>query len=115
MQLQIESAEMTPEDRIADLGLTLPAPMQPPPGVELPFRFVNMRGNRALISGHPKTALDGRVVGPFGQVGKDLSTEEAYLASRDIGLTILANKKAEIVYTIRFSVFECKFYMFALS
>ncbi len=49
-----------------------------------------------MISGHPKQDLDGAIAGPYGQVGADLTTEEAQLAARDIGLSVLANLKAEL-------------------
>jgi enamine deaminase RidA (YjgF/YER057c/UK114 family) len=87
---------LTPEEKLAELGLELPAPIELPPNLKLPFSFVNLRGDRALISGHPKQNPDGSIGGPFGQVGKDLTTQEAQLAARDIGLSILANLKAEI-------------------
>ena len=32
------------EDRLNSLGLVLPPPTQPPPGVVLPFRFVHVAG-----------------------------------------------------------------------
>ena len=34
------------DDRLAGLGLTLPAPPAAPPGVELPFEFVRVHGRR---------------------------------------------------------------------
>ncbi len=86
----------TPETRLAELGLSLPQPTTLPPNLKLPFSFINIRGNRALISGHPKSAPDGSIAGPYGQVGKDLSTDEAYAEAREVGLSILANLKAEI-------------------
>lgn len=87
---------MRPEDRVTELGLRLPAPVQPPAGVHLPFVFVNIRESRALISGHPEQGPDGRIVGPFGTLGADITTEEGYAAARRIGLSVLANLKAEI-------------------
>lgn len=86
----------TPVDRLRALGLELPAPTQVPPHLHLPFSFVNIRGDRAIISGHPKQAPDGSIAGPYGKVGTDLSTEEAQLAARDIGLSMLANLQAEL-------------------
>lgn len=86
----------TPEERLSALGLTLPAPVKPPPGVRLPFAFVNLRGDRAFVSGHPKQTAAGEIAGPYGKVGVELSTEDAQLAARDIGLSVLANLKAEI-------------------
>ena len=87
---------LTPEDRLAQMGLTLPAPVVVPDGLRLPFSFINIRGDRALISGHPKQAADGSIAGPFGQVGRDLTTAEGAEAARDIALSVLANLKAEI-------------------
>lgn len=92
MNQQAES----PEDRIQALGLELPAPMVLPPGLVLPFSAVNVRGERVLLSGHPKQNADGSLAGPYGKVGAELSTEEAKLASRDIALAMLSNLRAEI-------------------
>ena len=86
----------TPESKIEQLGLQLPPPTRVPDGLHLPFTFINIRGNRVLISGHPKNNDDGSIGGPYGVVGKDLTTEEAYQEAREIGLTVLANLKAEI-------------------
>lgn len=86
----------TPEEKIAALGLTLPAPSKVPPTLNLPFAFVNVRGDRAIFSGHPKSAPDGSIAGPYGMVGADLTSEQAYQEARDIALSVLANIKAEI-------------------
>ena len=86
----------TPEQRLAELGLTLPAHLNIPAGLHLPFAFVNVRGNRVYISGHPKQSFEGKIAGPFGKVGKDLTTENAQEAARDIGLSVLSNLKHEV-------------------
>ncbi len=86
----------TPEARLRTLGLQLPAPAVVPDHVHLPFSFVNIRGERAMISGHPKQAADGSIAGPYGKVGTDLSTADAQAAARDIGLSVLANLRAEL-------------------
>ncbi|MEM1314192.1 MAG: RidA family protein [Pseudomonadota bacterium] len=86
----------TPEDRLAALGLALPAPVTAPPGVKLPFAFINVRGDRAFVSGHPAQGPDGAIIGPYGRLGDGLSTEEGYAGARQIGLSALANLKAEI-------------------
>ncbi|MEM7060499.1 MAG: RidA family protein [Pseudomonadota bacterium] len=86
----------TPEERIGGLGLTLPKPIALPPGLHLPFSFINVQGNRALISGHPRQSVDGAIDGPYGQLGAELTTEQGYAASQEIGLSILANLKAKI-------------------
>ncbi len=85
-----------PEKKIIELGLKLPDPIKIPPNLELPFSFINLRGNRVLISGHPRQDKDGSINGPYGQVGTNLTTDEAKLAAKEIGLSILANIKQEI-------------------
>ena len=85
-----------PEKKIIELGLKLPDPIKLPPNLELPFSFINLRGNRVLISGHPRQDKDGSINGPYGQVGTNLTTEQAKLAAKEIGLSILANIKQEI-------------------
>jgi len=86
----------SPENRINELGLTLPSPMLPPPGVDLPFSFINVCGDRAYISGHPQSGPDGSVVGPYGKLGAELTTAEGYEAARGIGLSVLANLRHEL-------------------
>lgn len=79
------------EDRLSELGLRLPPEVQLPEGVVLPFAFVNIRGNRAIISGHGPQEADGRIAGPFGQVGSEVSVDEAIEAARLTGLSILGS------------------------
>lgn len=86
----------TPEGRLSEMGLELPPPITVPDGLHLPFAFVNVRGDRAVISGHPMHDAEGRISGPYGQVGSDLDTAQAAEAARDIALCVLANLKAEI-------------------
>ncbi len=94
--LQLGTNMPTPEERLKELGLQLPQPTKLPEGLHLPFEFVNIRGDRLMFSGHPKNAMDSSIGGPFGFVGSDMTTEQAYAEARDIGLTVLANIKAEI-------------------
>lgn len=82
--------------RLQALGLSLPAPTRIPAGVHIPFDLVRVRGRRVMISGHPKSHADGRIAGPFGQLGTDLTTKDGYDASREIALAVLANVQAEI-------------------
>ena len=86
----------TPEERLSELGLELPKPTVIPEGLHLPFSLVNVRGDRALFSGHPKNTPDGGIGGPFGVVGADITTAQAYDEAKAIGLTVLANLKAEL-------------------
>ena len=51
------------EDRITAMGLALLPPVVVPPDVQLPFAFVNICGNRAIVSGHGPQGPDGTVTG----------------------------------------------------
>jgi len=79
------------EDRLAALGLVLPAPIKPPPGVVLPFQFVHVVGKRALISGHGPQNADGSIAQPLGKLGRELTVEQGYAAARLTALSILAS------------------------
>ena len=79
------------EDRLRVLGLVLPPPTQPPSGVVLPFRFVRIVGQRALISGHGPQNPDGSFAEPRGKVGRELSLEQGYAAARLTALSILGS------------------------
>jgi len=82
--------------KLKALGLTLPGAMVVPAGVELPFAFVNVVGNRAIISGHLPQATDGSIAGPTGKVGVEVDEETAYAMARQVGLSILASLKREL-------------------
>jgi YjgF/chorismate_mutase-like, putative endoribonuclease len=84
------------EDRLQALGYVLPAPLRLPPGVTLPFPWVRVVGTRALISGHGPTDADGSLAKPLGQVGGQVTQEQAFEAARLAGLAILASLKREL-------------------
>ena len=84
------------EERLAELGLVLPEPLQMPPGVALPFPWIRVVGSRALISGHGPTNTDGSLAQPLGKVGAEVSMEQAYAAARLTGLAILGSLKREL-------------------
>jgi enamine deaminase RidA (YjgF/YER057c/UK114 family) len=79
------------EQRLTELGLALPPPMQPPAGVMLPFPWVRLVGNRAFVSGHGPVAQDGSLAKPLGKVGAELTQEQGYAAARLTGLAILSS------------------------
>jgi len=81
------------EAGIAELGLYLPPALVPPPGVVLPFSFVNVRGSRAFISGHGPQAPDGSIPEPLGKLGRDLDVDQGYQAARLTALSILGSLK----------------------
>lgn len=84
------------ESKLEDLGLTLPEPMQLPPGMRLPFAWVRVRGDRAYVSGHAPLNPDGSLSGPFGKVGAEISPEEGYEAAWGAALSVLGNLKREL-------------------
>ena len=79
------------EERLHELGLVLPAQLQVPPDVRLPFAPVRIVGDRAYVSGHGPLAPDGSIAGPFGRVGAEVSIEEAQASARLVALSILAS------------------------
>lgn len=87
---------MSIDQRLHELGLTLPNPPRIPPGVVLPFGWVRVCGKRALISGHGPTNPDGSFAKPLGRVGSEVTKEEAYRAARLTGLAMLASLKREL-------------------
>ena len=88
---------MTPIGRrLEELGLVLPAPLQLPAGVVLPFPWVRVVGTRALISGHGPTDASGALAKPLGKVGRDVTLEQAYAAARLTGLAILGSLAREL-------------------
>ena len=81
-------------DRLAELGLELPAPPGAPTGVELPFSWVRVTGAHAYVSGHGP--LDGTDVLVRGKVGTDVSPERAHEAARMTALSIFASLEHEL-------------------
>jgi enamine deaminase RidA (YjgF/YER057c/UK114 family) len=81
------------EDRLRALGLALPPALSPPPGVKLPFQFVRIVGERAMISGHGPQNPDGTLAAPLGKLGRELTVEQGYAAARLTALSILGSLK----------------------
>ena len=84
------------DERLRELDLELPAPLQVPPGLVLPFRWINVVGTRAIISGHGPTNADGSLAQPLGKVGREVSVEQGYAAARLTALAILSSLKREL-------------------
>ena len=82
------------EDRLTELGLSLPAPSAAPPGVELPFALVVVSGDRAYLSGHGPA--DGSEQLYTGKVGGGVTLEQGQEAARATGLSMLASLKQEL-------------------
>jgi len=75
------------DERLGELGLTLPAPMAPPGNFEL----VTVHAGIAYVAGH--APIDGSTVLVQGTVGRDLTLDDGYRAARLTGLSILASLK----------------------
>lgn len=84
------------DDRLADRGLVLPPEPVLPPGVVLPFDFVRIVGERAFVSGHGPQDPDGSIVGPFGQVGDDVTVDEAVESARLTALSMLGSLRRKL-------------------
>ncbi len=84
------------EQRLASLGLSLPAAATPPPGFAFSFEWVRVVGRRVLVSGHSPQAEDGTLIGPFGKVPSEVSIEDATLAARATVLSVLGSVERAI-------------------
>src|SRR5690606_24671468 len=74
----------SPSERIVELGLQLP-PAPKPAGVYKPILVVD---NFLYVSGQGPINLDGSLM--IGRAGDDLNLEEAKLAARQVGLTMIS-------------------------
>jgi len=84
------------EARLKQLGLVLPETLKGPPGLLLPFPWVNVRGDRAFVSGHGPQEADGSPSGPFGSVGDTISIEQARESARKVALSVLGSLRREL-------------------
>jgi len=82
------------EDKLSELGLTLPRPFAPPPGVKFAFELVRVCDGLAYVSGH--LPMDGEEVLVQGKVDTEGSVKEAHEAARLTGLSIFASLKQEL-------------------
>ncbi|MEE1964019.1 Enamine deaminase RidA, house cleaning of reactive enamine intermediates, YjgF/YER057c/UK114 family [Flagellimonas taeanensis] len=74
----------TPSKRVEELNLQLP-PAPPPAGVYRPILVVD---NFLYVSGQGPVKLDGSLL--IGRAGDDLDADQAKLAARQVGLTMLS-------------------------
>ena len=82
------------EQRLEALGLRLPRPLAPPPGLAYPFALVRVSGNLAYVSGH--APADGDEILVRGRVGETLTVEQGYEAGRLVALSMMASLKQEL-------------------
>ena len=84
---------MSIDDRLLELGLQLPKPMQT---ATLPFELSRIEGTTMFLSGHVPTELDGSIAKPLGKVGDTVTPEEAYAAARKVALGLFASIHAAL-------------------
>ena len=84
------------EKRIEELGLTLPAPLQIPPGLDVPLVMVKIVGSRVIVSGHGPQDADGSIAQRLGQVGAELTVEQGAEAARKTALAMIGTLKREL-------------------
>lgn len=81
---------MSAEARLAELNLELPPPPKPG-GIYHPVLII---GNLAIVSGHGPLRSDGSMI--TGKVGDTMTEADAFLAARQVGLTMLATLRREL-------------------
>jgi enamine deaminase RidA (YjgF/YER057c/UK114 family) len=79
---------MTPEEKLASMGLSLPA-MASPMANYVPYKI---NGNTLYLSGQGPRRSDGSMA--TGKVGRDVTVEQAYEHAKLVGLGLLAAAKA---------------------
>ncbi len=79
----------SPESRLAELGITLPAPMAPVANY-VPFVI---SGNMLFVSGQVSAGPDGLMQ---GRLGEDLTLEEGQAAARLCAINLIAQCKAAV-------------------
>jgi hypothetical protein len=91
-----QGISMKVEERLTELGLVLPEPMQSPPGWRLPYVNLRMHRERGYLAGHGPLNPDGSVAGPLGKVGAEVTPDMAYQSARLTCLAMLATLKREL-------------------
>ena len=81
---------MTPEEKLASLGLTLPTVPKPVANY-LPYRWA---GNLLYLSGQGPRRADGSIA--LGKLGRDVTVEDGYQHARLTALGLLAAAKLAI-------------------
>ena len=82
---------MTPEERLAEMGLSLP-PARTPIANFIP---ATREGNIVYLSGHGPVGRDGNIA-VRGRLGADLKLEQGYEAAKLTALALLGSLKNEI-------------------
>ena len=87
----LRSRTIAIKERLTELGLQLPPALRL---ANLRFETVRIAGNRVCLAGHLPTGEGGKVVGPRGKVGAEVSAEAAYESARQIALAMISTLDA---------------------
>jgi len=87
---------MSADQKVKELGLVLPPPLQLPPGVAIPLVMVKVIDKRVIVSGHGPQNDDGSIAEPLGQVGGDVTLEEGVEAAKRVALTMMGTLQREL-------------------
>ena len=91
---------MTPEAKLASMGLALPE-VPKPIGTYLPYKI---NGNTLYLSGQGPRRTDGSFA--TGKVGRDVAVDEAYEHAKLVGLSLLAAAKTAVGELSRIEVIK---------
>ncbi len=83
-------AAETPEQKLKEMGITLPTPGKP---VANYVRAVRT-GNLVFLAGHISRSAEGELIA--GKLGTDLTVEQGYAAAKLSAVGLLSSLKAEI-------------------
>ncbi len=86
----VYSQELSPEQRLDELGIQLPDPPDPVAN----YVGAVQTGNLVFLAGHGPLLPDGTYI--TGKLGRDLNLLEGYAAARQTGIALLATLKREI-------------------
>ena len=82
---------------MSDLGYEITAPVQLPPDFEVLLAFVKVLDKRVIVSGHGPLHSDGTLaVELLGQVGAEISPEQAQEAAKLTALAMIGSLKREL-------------------
>lgn len=84
------------EKRLQELGYQLPPSFPVPPAMAGYLSMARVAGNRCILSGHAALNSDGSIAQPLGQVGTDVTAEQAKHAAHLTALAMLSSLKNAI-------------------
>jgi enamine deaminase RidA (YjgF/YER057c/UK114 family) len=91
-----QDGRVSVDDRLRELGWSLPEIPRMPAGVVTTFSWVRLVGDRVLVSGHGPQNPDGSPAGPFGRVPDEVSAEQAMQSARLAALAVISSVRGVI-------------------